>query len=90
MVVTSEDYDDQKEVLQQIQKLLNKQTEAMKTLQYSMQPPKVASSPLASSPFGYMKSYWDVAPEVNSGGSYVWNRVRRSLTQGNKLAVREN
>ena len=53
----SEDHDGQKEVLQQIQNMLNKQTDEMKTLQYSMQPPKVTSSPPVSSPSGYAKSY---------------------------------
>lgn len=57
----SEDHDGQKEVLQQIQNMLNKQTDEMKTLQYSMQPPKVTSSPPASSPSGYAKSYRDAA-----------------------------
>ena len=57
----SEDHDGQKEVLQQIQNMLNKQTDEMKTLQHSMQPPKVTSSPPASSPSGYAKSYRDAA-----------------------------
>ena len=57
----SEAHDGQKEVLQQIQDMFNKQTEEMKALQYSMQPLKVTNSPPASNPSGHAKSYRDAA-----------------------------
>ena len=57
----SEDHDGQKEVLQQIQDMFNKQTEEIKTLQHSMQPPKVTNSSPASNPSSHAKSYWEAA-----------------------------
>ena len=57
----SKDHNGQKEVLQQIQSMLNKQTEEMKALQHSTQIPKVINSPSASTPSGHAKSYQDAA-----------------------------
>jgi hypothetical protein len=57
----SENHDGQKEVLQQIQDMFNKQTEEMKALQYSMQPLKATNSPPTSNPSGHARSYQDAA-----------------------------
>ncbi|OJJ79435.1 uncharacterized protein ASPGLDRAFT_52701 [Aspergillus glaucus CBS 516.65] len=57
----SENHDGQKEVLQHIQDMFDKQTEEMKALQYSMQPLKATNSPPASNPSGHANSYQDAA-----------------------------
>ena len=55
----SENHDSQKIVLEQIQTMFDKQTQEMKALQW--QPPKITSSPPASSPSGHAKSFRDAA-----------------------------
>lgn len=57
----SEDHDGQKDVLQQIQSMLNKQTEEMKALQHPTQIPKAINSPPSYTPSGHAKSYRDAA-----------------------------
>ncbi|ODM16198.1 hypothetical protein SI65_08197 [Aspergillus cristatus] len=57
----SEDHNGQKEALQQIQNMLSKQTEEIRTLQHSMQPPKVTNSPPSYTPSGHAKSYRNAA-----------------------------
>ena len=57
----SEDHNGQKEALQQIQNMLNKQTEEIKTLQHSTQAPKVIHSPPSYTPSGHAKSYRNAA-----------------------------
>ena len=57
----SEDYNGQKDALQQIQNMLKKQTEEIKTLQHSTQTPKVIYSPPTYTPSGHVKSYQNAA-----------------------------